>query len=106
MKFWSHVLLCCILLVFAALPAADDGAREVLELLVAHLTSAFPQVYRKTGSQLVNTATHETWNLAKSHLHPLELAGRLVQEDLCLLGRASGDNAEISTFGRQPIAFS
>jgi hypothetical protein len=75
--------------VFAAMPAAEDGAREVLELLVAHLPVAYPDVYEGVGSVFVNNATQETWDLSELPLHPLELAGRLVQEDLCLLGRAS-----------------
>jgi hypothetical protein len=31
----------------------------------------------------------QTWDLAQPALHPLELAGRLVQEDLCLMARAA-----------------
>jgi len=73
--------------VFAALPEANPGAQETLELLAEHLPAHFPQVYQSNGSCLINRATEEVWNLAKSKLHPLELAGRLVQEDLCLMGR-------------------
>jgi hypothetical protein len=83
--------------VFAALPVAEDGAREVLELLAAHLPNAYPQVYGRNGNLLVNRTTEETWNLAEARLHPLELAGRLVQEDLCLLGRASDESDYVLT---------
>ena len=73
--------------VFASLPEGDDGSQEMLGLLVDHLTHYFPQVYQRDGAQLHNHATGEIWHLQQSTLHPLELAGRLVQEDLCLMGR-------------------
>lgn len=78
--------------VFAALPEAAAGAAETLALLVDHLPARFPQVYQLEGDRLHNRATAETWPLAGGRMHPLELAGRLVQEDLCLMGRdpASG----------------
>lgn len=71
--------------VFAALPRAEAGAHETLTLLLAHLTTHFPAIYQYKGSALVNQATAETWDLATSPLHPLDIAGRLVQEDLCLM---------------------
>jgi len=83
--------------VFAALRVAEDGAREVLELLLAHLPEIYPQVYVRTGNRFVNRATNETWNLTETRLHPLELAGRLVQEDLCLLGRTSDEGDYVLT---------
>src|SRR5262249_2194981 len=55
--------------VFAALPQAGAGAQEVLERLTEHLKRHFPQHYREPPGDL----------------HPLDRAGRLVQEDLCLL---------------------
>lgn len=73
--------------VFAALPQAWAGAQETLALLMAHLTAHFPTIYQSDGRTLTNQATAESWNLAESTLHPLDLAGRLVQEDLCLMQR-------------------
>ncbi len=81
--------------VFAALPVATSGARETLALLVDHLTAHFPQFYQRDGSLLHNHIMGETWSLDDSSLgalnplvlHPLDLAGRLVQEDLCLMRR-------------------
>jgi len=81
--------------VFAALPSALDGAREVLELLVAHLPKTYPDFYDRTGDVLVNGITGESWDLANSTLHPLEQAGRLVQEDLCLMGRGGEGDAYV-----------
>lgn len=73
--------------VFAALPQAVLGSEETLKLLTEHLPVHFPQIYQMEGSNFANKATGEIWDLTQSKLHPLELAGRLVQEDLCLMGR-------------------
>lgn len=73
--------------VFAALPQALAGAQETLTLLMEHLTTHFPAIYQCHGQTLTNLATAEHWELAESTLHPLDLAGRLVQEDLCLMQR-------------------
>ena len=66
-------------------PEAGHGSQEVLELLVEHLSAHFPSLYQRTGDVLHNAVTGQRWNLAGSDLHPLDLAGRLVQEDLCLM---------------------
>ncbi|MDR2983200.1 MAG: DUF3445 domain-containing protein, partial [Nocardiopsaceae bacterium] len=50
-----------------------------------------PETYRGDGVRLVNRASGETWDIAASALHPLDLAGRLVAEDLCLM-QASDHN--------------
>ena len=70
---------------FAALPEAAEGSAEVLELLGAHLPTRFPQLFRREGNLLRHLVTRQTWDLAQNVLHPLDLAGRLVQEDLCLM---------------------
>ncbi|HEX6841494.1 MAG TPA: DUF3445 domain-containing protein, partial [Stellaceae bacterium] len=77
--------------VFAALPEAADAASELLALLAAHLPQHHAQIYRRDGDVLANLATGERWDVARPVLHPLDLAGRLVQEDLCLLLKGSGD---------------
>jgi hypothetical protein len=71
--------------VFAVLPEATESATEVLELLAAHLPARFPTLYRREGPVLTNLVMQRTWDLAQPALHPLDLAGRLVQEDLCLM---------------------
>ena len=71
--------------VFAVLPEAEDASREVLQRLVAHLTTQFSDWFSLDGTTLVNRLTDESWNLAAPPCHPLELAGRLVQEDLCII---------------------
>jgi hypothetical protein len=74
--------------VFAALQEATESAAEVLELLAAHLPTRFPTLYRREGTLLTNLVRQQTWDLARPALHPLDLAGRLVQEDLCLMAEA------------------
>ena len=73
--------------VFAAQPQALAGSQETLALLTEHVTTYFPQVYQRDGETIANRATGERWELTASALHPLDLAGRLVQEDLCLMQR-------------------
>jgi dimethylamine monooxygenase subunit A len=71
--------------VFGVLSEAEDASREVLQRLVTHLTAQFPDWFAVEGNALVNRLTDETWHLADPPCHPLELAGRLVQEDLCII---------------------
>jgi dimethylamine monooxygenase subunit A len=71
--------------VFAVLPEAEQACHEVLQRLVAHLTGRFPEWFSLDADTLTNRLTDETWNVAKPPCHPLELAGRLVQEDLCII---------------------
>ncbi|HSK38262.1 MAG TPA: DUF3445 domain-containing protein [Arenibaculum sp.] len=69
-----------------ALPAA----REVLERLAGFLPMRFPRHFGIEGGRLVNRVTGEAWNPADPGPPPLEVAGRLVQEDLCLLVENEG----------------
>jgi dimethylamine monooxygenase subunit A len=73
--------------VLAALPESRPGQRELLELLLEHLPRRFPEHYRRQGGQIENLITRERFALAAWDEAPLELAGRLVQEDLCLMQR-------------------
>ncbi|HLI23209.1 MAG TPA: DUF3445 domain-containing protein [Stellaceae bacterium] len=71
--------------VFRALPEAELAATELLDLLVSHLTRCFPAFYRRDGGQIVNLASGEAWRIPAPPHHPLDIAGRLVAEDLCLM---------------------
>ncbi len=73
-------------LVLRLLPEASAASVELLQLLAAHLPRHFPSVYRlgKDG-QLANKVSNETWDIDGPPLHSLDIAGRLVAEDLCLL---------------------
>lgn len=75
--------------VFAAEPGTDDARAEVLEVIAGLLPRRYPAWFTRTGGTLRNHLTHEAWDLAHPAHDPLEVAGRLVQEDLCVID-ASG----------------
>ena len=71
--------------VLAALPESGPGQRELLDLLLEHLPQRFPEHYRRQGGRIENRTTGERFAVAHFDEAPLALAGRLVQEDLCLM---------------------
>jgi hypothetical protein len=91
--------------VFAALADTQAAQLECLDLLIDHLLQHFPDVYQQSDYEqgrgtvcakqtasdtLVNRLTGERWRCSDFAIAPLDLAARLVQEDLCLMmpGRA------------------
>src|SRR6185295_18543550 len=52
-----------------------------------HLCAVHGGAFQRAGADIVNRMTDERWNLAAPTVHPLELCGRLVQEDFCLVQR-------------------
>ncbi len=75
--------------VFGALPGSEAARREALRVIVDHLLADRAPWFATSGAMLENRLTGERWNLAAPDCDPLELAGRLVQEDLCLLDPAA-----------------
>ncbi|MBK1657199.1 heme-dependent oxidative N-demethylase family protein [Paracraurococcus ruber] len=71
--------------VFAAIPESAAARAECLALVADHLPRHHPAWFRRAGDRLYNALTGEDWDLAAPPCDPLELAGRLVQEDLCLI---------------------
>lgn len=71
--------------VFAALPGSTAACRELLDRLAAFLPARFPSLYTRDGTSLTERTTGAAWRLDDAALHPLEIAGQLVQEDFCLL---------------------
>jgi hypothetical protein len=71
--------------VFAALPVSDAARAEALADIVANLTAHRSDWFRRDGDTLHNRLTGEASDLASQSVDPLELAGRLVQEDLCII---------------------
>ncbi|HUB96251.1 MAG TPA: DUF3445 domain-containing protein [Stellaceae bacterium] len=71
--------------VFEALAGADAPSAELLALLGDHLPHHHPELFERAGAMLRNLATGEEWNVARPFLHPLDLCGRFVQEDFCVL---------------------
>src|SRR5581483_2441189 len=71
--------------VFKASAAAEAPAKELLRELVAHLLKKHGQQFYCDGRRLTNIATNENWELSELEIHPLDLCGRLVQDDICLM---------------------
>jgi dimethylamine monooxygenase subunit A len=69
--------------VFAALPASDVARAEALDTVAAALTTHHPDWFSRDGHVIRNHLTGEDWTVGS--VDPLELAGRLVQEDWCLI---------------------
>lgn len=76
--------------VFAALPVSDAARAEALAMVAANIAAHHPGWFSQDGGAFRNHLTGECWNLAHPPCDPLELAGRLVQEDLCLIQLADG----------------
>ena len=77
--------------VFAATAGSEAARRETLDRIAGLLPRRHPRHFRRDGETLHNRLTGGRWDLAHPVHDPLDLAGRLVQEDLCLvaLGKAA-----------------
>jgi len=79
--------------VFAALPVSAVARTEALAAVVDNLCTHHPDWFSRDGDRsgdrsgdtLHNHLTNERWDLTTLSCDPLELAGKLVQEDLCLI---------------------
>jgi hypothetical protein len=71
--------------VFAALPGTEEAGSEVAQLLFDHLPRRFPTRYPRMGTMFAIAATSELVGMSSPSMHPLDLAGRLVPDDLCLV---------------------
>jgi len=67
--------------VFGAIDGIEPDATEVLDTLLEHLLAHFPDWYGVDGNTIVAAGQR----LARAELHPLDLAGRLVDEDIAVL---------------------
>jgi len=76
--------------VFAAEPGTVDAQREVLAMLVEHLTARFPNLYRRHGDKVEIVSAGRSVLLDERPRTPLVTASRLVQEDLVLMRK--GEN--------------
>ena len=76
--------------VSAALPVSDAARAETLRAIVTNLVANAPQWFVRDGDTLHNTLTGEIWDVTAPSCDPLELAGRLVQEDLCIIQQGDG----------------
>ena len=77
--------------VLRALPGSEAACREVLEQLAGFLPERFPERFGRVGSELVNRVSGDRWTVEGDLSDPLDIAGRLVQEDLCILQEVDGE---------------
>jgi len=84
--------------VFCALPGSEPGQAEVLEMLLEHLAIYYRNLFRITraatalgadgiepDTRIENLINGEAWRVGDFSGAPLDLAARLIQEDLCLM---------------------
>jgi hypothetical protein len=71
--------------VFAAEPETLDAQRELASLLLEHLSTHHPDIYRFEDGTVFIAPTAQHYKLADFAERPLELAARLVQEDIVLM---------------------
>ena len=77
------------------IPGVEDESHEVLDALVEHLCSMWPQWFSRSGDEVVNAHRGERFRIVPDadgrwYEHPLSIAGRLVQEDMALLVERDG----------------
>lgn len=87
--------------VVATMPGVEREADEVLTTLVDHLCETFPQWFVRVGARVDNLRTGDSFVLDDGSLHPIDIAGRLVQEDLALLVPRDGE----LVFGAGSVCF-
>ncbi len=73
--------------VFVAEPGTEQAQAELLALLVEHLTTLFPQHYRRSGDEVEIVPAGKRVALGVPSEAPLRVAASLVQEDLVLMRR-------------------
>ncbi|KPQ36649.1 MAG: Protein of unknown function (DUF3445) [Phormidesmis priestleyi Ana] len=73
--------------VFVSQGDTQLAQQESLSLLVSHLLQYFPEIYQLFDSRqgIYNKQTQQSWKFSDFADAPLDLAGQLVQEDLCLM---------------------
>jgi hypothetical protein len=69
--------------VFAVTPGSEAARAEALEVVAGYLTAHHPDWFSRDRDRILNHLTGETLDLQSADR--LELAGRLVQEDFCLI---------------------
>jgi hypothetical protein len=71
--------------VFAAYPESLPPQQEALAMLLEHLDKYYAPDYQITPTKITNNRTGEVWQFDDFAHAPLELMGRLVQEDFTIL---------------------
>lgn len=64
---------------------ADLKSRHRGVPVVTYLVRRYKIEFQQRDGYLINKITGETWSLADLPIHPLDLCGRLVQDDFCIM---------------------
>lgn len=76
--------------VVAARHGSETAQREVLDLLIAQMVRYYPDLLRDDGQSLTVPPTGAVYRRDDWHDAAIDLAGRLVQEDFCLMAPGEG----------------
>ncbi len=79
-------------IVFQAAGDTLEAQGEVLGLLMDYLPKRYPQIYEQSGDAITVTPIARTYDPANYADRPLELAARLVQDDLVLMRKQDGEH--------------
>jgi len=71
--------------VYRTTEGTSNAEAELLDMLLAHLPQTFPDLYERDDATFTVVPSGVTYTIADFTDAPLTLAGRLVQEDLCLI---------------------
>ena len=67
------------------LPEGRESAKELVETMTEHLTMVYPYIFKKEGRYLYNLVLTDKYNLDNPNDDFINIAGKLVQEDLILI---------------------
>lgn len=76
--------------VVAAVAGSEAAQDELLSLLSQYLLRQYPDLYARDGNAVAVGPAGWTVDIADTSLSPIDRAGRLVQEDLCLMQLKGG----------------
>ncbi len=79
-------------IVFQAASDTLEAQGEVLRLLMDYLPKRYPQIYARAGDSITVKPIARTYDPADYADRPLELAARLVQDDLVLMRKQGGEH--------------
>ncbi len=82
--------------VFQAEASSVDAQAEVLDMFMDYLPQRYPEQYQRRGDSITILPTGRTYARAEYAARPLELAARLVQDDLVLMHKQDSEHRLIA----------
>ena len=67
------------------LPEGYESAKELVDMMAEHLTQVYPHMFKQDGKHLYNLVSSDKYNLEDPDDDYINIAGKLVQEDLILI---------------------